>query len=141
MSAPDLPNHIVIKKSEMPLAGRGAFTTIDLPADTLLGEYTGDIISKQEADNKKENRYFMGVKDESGQLLHIIDGSNEGVAGWVRYINTAYNRETANVFPRTIDKRVYYYTNREIPQNSELLTYYGDEYTAKLIEKVQSLGV
>ena len=128
-----LPSWIEIKRSILhPNAGRGAFTMKRIPKNTMIGEYTGKNITYEEATNIKENNiYFMGVRDDNGNLLHIIDaGVDEG--SWIKYVNTALNIENSNVHSKTIDGRVYYITIRDIKEDEEILSWYGDTYVEYL---------
>lgn len=67
------------------IAGTGCFATEDIPKGTIIGEYTGEIISDEEANNRydespMEETYLFSIEGEK-----CIDATNETHP--VKYIN------------------------------------------------------
>jgi hypothetical protein len=72
------------------------------------------------------------VKDDFGELIHLIDGSDASQSNWLRYVNCARTVEEQNIRPVQYENNIYYMATRDISPKQELLTYYGQKYAKKL---------
>jgi hypothetical protein len=123
------PN-LVIKKSNIPQAGKGLFTnsrtTINKGQNVI--SYTGDILNeqqfKQRYPDEKQAQYIYKVKNDT-----YIDAvkSNAGIG---RYANTLPRKNNSRFTnnPRSITPQVNIKATKRIPPNTEILIPYGNRY-------------
>jgi hypothetical protein len=125
---PLLEKHLVIKRSTLKGAGKGLFTTKDIPRGTKIVEYKGKITTWKEVDDRKGlNAYIYYVTRD-----HVIDArtTREALA---RYANDAkgllrIDGITNNCTYIIEGVKVYIKAMRNIPAGSELFVGYGKEY-------------
>lgn len=127
---------LVIKASK--IHGLGIFTPIEIPANTLLMEYKGEIIGKCVSDKREklykkhniESVYMFSVSEDM-----IIDATMTG--NKARYINHSCdpNCEAIN---STVDKAIKYCTIRDIQVGEELTINYN--MSQEPIEEVCNCG-
>ncbi len=125
---PLLEKHLVIKRSTLKGAGKGLFTTKDIPRGTKIVEYKGKITTWKEVDDRKGlNAYIYYVTRQ-----HVIDArtTKEALA---RYANDAkgllrIEGITNNCTYIIEGVKVYIKAMRHIPAGSELFVCYGKEY-------------
>ncbi len=123
---------LVVRKSRIPNAGRGLFTTSPIRKGDVIIEYLGDRLTwKQVLQRYKHNldevRYVFSITDDN-----CIDAKprKEELA---QYANDANGGGKKGPFKNNceysiIKKRPYIVATKNIPANSELLVDYGDEY-------------
>jgi uncharacterized protein len=110
--------------------GYGVFTCQDFAKGALIGEYTGEV-----------RRLFRSRPDHNAYCFHyptrywslkyfIIDGLREGNA--LRFIN---HSDRPNLHPACLVDRgllhQVFFTNKEIPQGTQLTFDYGEDYWAR----------
>lgn len=121
---------LYIKKSTLPGAGKGLFTDKPIKKGTRIVEYTGDIITYKEYEERvQKNRY--------GYLFYInknrcIDAYNHKDA-LARYANDAKGLSrkkgiSNNSKYEVIGNRCFIVAYRDIPAGGEILVGYGAEY-------------
>lgn len=118
------------KKSTLPHAGKGLFTDKFIKRGTRIVEYTGDIISYDEYDERVQKNHY-------GYLFYInknrcIDayGHPEALA---RYANDAkgMNKKKGvnnNSSYKIVGNKCYIYSFKNIPAHSEIFVGYGVSY-------------
>ncbi len=123
---------LVVRKSRIPNAGRGLFTTSPIRKGDVIVEYLGDKLTwKQVLQRYKHNldevRYVFSITDDN-----CIDAKprKEELA---QYSNDANGGGKKGPFKNNceysiIKKRPYIVAKKSIPANAELLVDYGDEY-------------
>lgn len=117
-----------IKKSTLPGAGKGLFTTEPIARGTRIVEYKGTITTWKDADHREgANAYIYYVNRN-----HTIDAHHHRKA-LARYANDAKGLSRVpgilNNCTYHIDGvRVYIVAMKAIPAGSELLVGYGKEY-------------
>lgn len=82
---------------------------------------------------------FVGFffKIESGPRKLFIDGKNENISNWLRYVNCARNSFEENTNTFNCGSKKFYYTIKDVHPSSELLVWYGMSYGKWLdIEKI-----
>jgi len=125
---PLLEKHLVVKRSTLRGAGKGLFTTKDIPRGTKIVEYKGKITTWKEVDDRKGlNAYIYYVTRD-----HVIDARTTKDA-LARYANDAkgllrIDGITNNCTYIIEGVKVYIKAMRHIPAGSELLVGYGKEY-------------
>lgn len=102
--------------------GRGVFALVDLPADTALIEYTGRVISWQQAQQahphdaaQPNHTFYFHVDDE-----HVIDGSMGGNSA--RWMNHSCD---PNCVAEDDGGRIWIRTLRAVRAGEELCFDYG----------------
>ena len=80
-----LEKHLVVKKSIIPGAGLGLFTSVDIKKGTWIVEYKGEILTWKEVEKMADHRngYVFHVYN-----THVIDAWNRKSAK-ARYANDA----------------------------------------------------
>ncbi len=109
---------------ESPIQGKGAFAHIDIPAGTRIIEYTGEIITHEEADERYDDaamhrhHTFLFAVDEDT----VIDGANSDNPA--KYINHSCD---PNCEPVVEGKRIFIDALRDIKKGEELFYDYAYE--------------
>ena len=123
-----LEKHLKIKRSTLPGAGKGLFTTRFIPKGTRIVEYKGKISSWKDADHQDGgNGYIYYVK-----RYHVIDALPRPKA-IARYANDARGMTRVKGITNNSDYvedglNVYIESTKDIPANSEIFVGYGKEY-------------
>lgn len=63
-----------------------------------------------------------------GKLVGYIDGSNENVSSWMRFIRCARHRGEQNLFAFQYLGKVFYRTFKKILPGQEMLVWYDEKY-------------
>ncbi len=116
---------IIIKKSK--IDNFGAFAVEDIPEDTCIIEYTGELISNEEAEkreieNDKNGATYILCIDEK----NCIDGSIGGNES--RFVNHSCDPNCDIVLK---DGRIFYYSRIKIKKGEELTIDYGYDNDSK----------
>ncbi|HRE65934.1 MAG TPA: SET domain-containing protein [Cyclobacteriaceae bacterium] len=124
-----LEKKMVIKKSSLPGAGKGLFTTVFIPKGTRIVEYKGQIVSWKEVEKMADdrngyvfffnNQYCIDAWKTKKGIAHYANDAQ----GLVRIEGVKNNAEYV-----TEKKRCYIEAARDIPAGSEILVGYGGEY-------------
>lgn len=125
---PLLEKQLIVKRSTLKGAGKGLFTTKDIPRGKKIVEYKGKIVKWKDVDSKDGlNGYIYYVSRD-----HVIDAwpAKEALA---RYANDAKGIVRTeglnnNCTYRIEGLRVFIYSMRNITAGSELFVGYGKEY-------------
>lgn len=123
-----LEKQLKVKRSTLPGAGKGLFTTKFIPKGTLIVEYKGKISSWKEADHQNGgNGYIYYVK-----RYHVIDALKRPKA-LARYANDAQGITRIKGITNNSDYvedglKVYIESKKDIPANSEIFVGYGKDY-------------
>ena len=65
-------------------------------------------------------------------MHYLIDGEDPTHSNWMRYVKCARHVEEQNMAAYQCSGNIYYQALRNIPPESELLIWYGEEYAAKV---------
>lgn len=123
-----LEKYLIVKRSTLKGAGRGLFTTTDIPGGTRIVEYKGRISSWKEVDGHGgKNGYIYYVSRR-----HVID-ARQTKSAVARYANDARGIVRVvgirNNCTYAVDHgKVFIESIRHIPAGSELFVGYGKEY-------------
>lgn len=124
-----LDEHLVVKKSTLPNAGKGLFTKVDIPKGTRITEYKGRVMTW--ADVKKETDDHYGyVFWFNNQFVIDAWQTTKGVA---HYANDARGIVKVkgvlnNSDYETEELRCYIVATKDIPKGSEIFVDYGKDY-------------
>jgi hypothetical protein len=133
-----LEKHLLIKKSQLPNAGKGLFTKVDISKGTRIVEYKGRIQTWREV--KHEDGYNPYLFRVNGQT--VINGLNHKKA-YARYINDAAGitrvKGLQNNTWFVIDgRKCFVEAKRKIYKGEEIFAAYGSEFW-KLVRKIYHL--
>lgn len=129
-----VPEGLSIEQSSISGAGLGVIATTFILKHTWLGMYEGDLVPH----NATDGRYAWSIPVR-GKLL---DGADVRTSNWMRFVNAARNPSEFNVGIRPCHDKLYYMTRKDIAPGTELLTYYGEVYYARLgIDILQFLEI
>jgi SET domain-containing protein len=123
-----LEKQLIVKRSTLKGAGKGLFTTRDIPRGAKIIEYKGKVTRWKEVDSQEGlNGYIYYVNRN-----HVIDAwpAREAIA---RYANDARGIVRTNGVNNNCTyiiegRKVYIKSMRHIPAGSELFVGYGREY-------------
>lgn len=114
------PFSLSVKRSS---AGLGVFTNEPIKKKSFILEYTGELISEKEA-NERGGRYLFNVNSRWN-----IDGrKHENLS---RYLNHSCR---PNCEPEIKGKKIMIYAKRDIKTGEELTYNYGKEYFNEYIK-------
>jgi SET domain-containing protein len=121
-------NHIEIKKSNLPGAGKGLFARNFIPKRTLITEYKGRIRTWAEVKQDKASNVYLYYVNRN----HVIDARNYKKSK-ARYANDARGLQRIKGFFNNAvyiekDGRVFIESARDIAPGEEILVSYGKEY-------------
>lgn len=66
---------------------------------------------------------------KDGKFSHFIDGSEEYLSSWMRFIQCARYKEEQNMTVFQYCRNIYYRAFRHIPAGRELLVWYDEKYS------------
>lgn len=113
---------------EIPGKGTGVITTIPIPQNTAVGDYTGEMLTQDEKDQRYlpslepmrtqvdlawiQSRidraqtvtgdYVYAVTVPDGKPPIYIDSEDEDVGGWTRFVNHSSDPEGCNLVPKSV---------------------------------------
>jgi SET domain-containing protein len=142
----------------IPGKGLGVVTKVRIPKGTVVGDYTGEVMSADEKDRRyleslshlltpddfewKQSRinrgqtitgtYLYGVVVPNGEAIYV-DAEDEYSSLWTRFLNHASPPDN-NVNPKSIHQswdgqpRVWFVAIRDIEVGEEICFDYGEDY-------------
>jgi hypothetical protein len=127
-----LPDYIEIKDSTIEGAGKGAYSTCDIPKGVTIGEYVGKVFTGKNMD--KTSGYYLFDVNKGNKTIKIIDGKFKKYSSWVRFVNTPQTPSGGNAEFYQNNKRIFIRTTKPIPAGQEIFAYYGDSYVNELLK-------
>lgn len=132
-----LEKKLRVKKSTLPAAGKGLFTTVDIPKKTRIVEYKGTRTTWNEVkDDDGKNGYIFYITSKN-----VIDALPHKDA-LARYANDARGlvrvEGIRNNAEYIIDKgKCYIDAMRDIPAGSEIFVNYSADYWRTISENIK----
>jgi GNAT superfamily N-acetyltransferase len=124
-------DYLYVDDSQIPNAGKGLFTAIDIEKDEIISKYEGEILSEKEAKRRADigqDQYFMNLP--SGKILDC-----QRSECFARYANDASASPTKfrnnSFITMNNDGEVVLVSNRDIKSGEEIFTGYGRKYWRK----------
>ena len=117
-----------IKKSGVPGAGLGLFTTREFQKDEHIDTYRGDKLKQDELDRRYPGDTTAEYVVQVGKKKRYIDGRKTD-SSYARWANHKRKRNNAD-FGST-KRRVKLEATKKIPANTEIFTRYYNENTPK----------
>ena len=65
---------------------------------------------------------------QNGRISSYLDGKDENVSSWMRFIRCARHKHEQNLFIFQYGDNIYYRAYKDISPGSELLVWYDDQY-------------
>ena len=127
----DGPFNLYITHSQLPESGLGVYTDDFIPENTIIGEYSGDIVKSY---NLETNDYFYELveADEANGIMGVGIDSSKLPRCYMAMINDAqFSKAYSNncVFEGELDGcKVYVVSTRDIEPEEELFVNYGEGY-------------
>ena len=123
---------LVVKKSRIPNAGKGLYTTSRIRKGDIIVEYKGEKITWAECERRNEKTaehmaYFFFISKNNS-----IDGSKT-LDSLARYVNDAAGTTQSkkirnNAEYQVIKSKAYVVATKNIPAGSEIFVQYGQDY-------------
>ena len=116
---------VELKESTLSNAGVGLFATQDIPNNTALGWYKGDIVKSSIA-----KAYAWNFKSDLDNRPKKLEALIHFVGNPLAYVNSFKNEEEKKLLNlnKFINKeRIYYKTLRKIKAGEELIIDYGNK--------------
>lgn len=118
-------DELEVKQSSISNSGKGLFTKVDIDKDTKIAEFTGNIISEEEALELQGERghYLIALGD--GRLLDVYSSDSPAI-----YANDAYmsDKFENNSVIQEIDGKIWLVSTRDIYGGEEIFCEYGEDY-------------
>lgn len=114
-----------VKPSTIAGAGDGLFTTVARKREEKIVEYTGEVLSGEEADARYGPQATMPYVLEPGQG-QVIDAACRRGPG--AYANHKTRSQANTRFSRSPDGSIWLRATKNIPANTELFVSYGDRF-------------
>lgn len=105
--------------------GKGVFATTDVPAGTLVGEYTGQRLPASVYE-KTDNKDYMFQVNMGGRKRHYIDASESSCT--VRYINHHTAAQEPNAYAYQYRQRIFFRLLKDVLPGEEITVSYGNRY-------------
>ena len=133
-----LEKKLLVKRSTLPKAGKGLFTTVDIPKGTRIVEYKGKKRKwKEITEDPAFNGYVYFFNRE-----HVIDAKNTP-QHLARYANDAKGLSNKDGLKNNSNydedgNKVYIKAMKAIPAGSEIFVGYGKEYWDSIKENIEN---
>jgi hypothetical protein len=127
----DGPFNLYITHSQLPDSGLGVYTDDFIPENTIIGEYTGELVKSY---NLETNDYFYELVEanEASGVMGVGIDSSKLPRCYMAMINDAQFSKTYTnncVFEGDIEEeKVYVVSTRDIEPEEELFVSYGEGY-------------
>ena len=123
-------SNLEIKESLIPGAGKGLFTKVKIKKGTFIGEFAGEIIPADDADNRPESDGWF-VELENDLYLDCYPHHSEAkyandVDGIVKIKDTFNNSEICSDWDDST--KIYLVASVDIEKGSEIYCSYGEPY-------------
>lgn len=132
-----LEKHLFVEESTIPGAGKGLFTSIDIPKGTRIVEYKGRRTTWKDVKNDSTNYYIYTINRNN-----VID-AQKTLSALARYANDARGLTrvkglTNNCVYVNDDGRAYIESVKNIPAGAEIFVDYTQEYWKVLKENFRA---
>ncbi|XP_029188826.2 putative histone-lysine N-methyltransferase PRDM6 isoform X2 [Acropora millepora] len=122
------PDEVRLCKSSVPGAEFGVCAAQPIPPGTWIGPYEGQVVRQEDLREGAHNSFMWEIYKD-GKFSHFIDGSEEFMSSWMRFIQCARYKEEQNMTVFQYCGSIYYRAFRHIPSGRELLVWYDEKYS------------
>ncbi|EDO46135.1 predicted protein [Nematostella vectensis] len=137
------PDEVRLCKSSIPGAKFGVCAAHPIPPGTWIGPFEGQIVTREEVIKRELDTsymwewYSLHSKPQwklfeiykEGRFSHYIDGKDEHLSSWMRFIQCARYQEEQNMTVFQYCGNIYYRAYKHIPKGRELRVWYDDKYS------------
>ena len=132
-----LEKHLFVEESTIPGAGKGLFTSVDIPKGTRIVEYKGRRTTWKDVKDDSTNYYIYTINRNN-----VID-AQKTLSALARYANDARGLTrvkgiTNNCVYVNDDGRAYIESVKNIPAGAEIFVDYTQEYWKVLKENFRA---
>lgn len=121
------PPEVGLCASSIPGAGYGVCAEQTIPIGAWIGPYEGKFVKLEEISSVTDTSYMWEIFKD-GKLVGFVDGSDEKVSSWMRFIRCARHKGEQNLFAFQFLGKVYYRSFKTIQPGQEMLVWYDDKY-------------
>ena len=121
---------LFIGKSKIPNAGLGLFTAENIPADTFIGYYEGEIVKDDNVTDysfELSKKYFIDATKFPRSYIAMVNDSYKSNFIDNCEFRMIYYDSNNKVIPPT-KRKIALYSTRKIKKLEELFASYGEEY-------------
>jgi uncharacterized protein len=134
-----LEKHLFVKESNIPGAGKGLFTTVDIPKGTRIVEYKGRRTVWKEVKDDTSNYYIYTINRNN-----VID-AQKTLSALARYANDAKGLTrvkglTNNCVYVNDKNKAFIESVKNIPAGAEILVDYTQDYWNVMKENLRAEG-
>jgi len=122
-----LPPEVDLCASSVPGTGYGICAKRAIPVGAWIGPYEGTFMKPEELSSVTDTSYMWEIF-EDGKLAGFVDGSDEKVSSWMRFIRCARHKGEQNLFAFQYLGKVYYRSFKAILPGQEMLVWYDEKY-------------
>ncbi|XP_078367928.1 putative histone-lysine N-methyltransferase PRDM6 [Oculina patagonica] len=122
-----LPPEVCLCASSVTGTGYGICAKRTIPVGAWIGPYEGTFVKPEELSSATDTSYMWEIF-KGGKLVGFVDGSDEKVSSWMRFIRCARHRGEQNLFAFQYLGKVYYRSFKTILPGQEMLVWYDEKY-------------
>ena len=124
--------YLYIQTSQLPYAGNGLFTSIDIFKDEIISMFKGEALTNKEVAKRVEN-------NDDGYFINMLDGTildSKNIACFAKYANDSQGlKKTPYPYNAEIglddNEKVCLIAIKKIKPGQEIFCSYGKKYWAK----------
>ena len=129
-------SNLEIKESQIPGAGKGLYTKVNIKKDTVIGYFEGEIISYEEGEKRLESDGYFITIDENTVFDCYPFHSEVKYANDAEGLNTNPKFKNNSKLYRDFDGKFYLYSEKYIPKGSEIFAEYGEDYWESVLNNM-----
>lgn len=122
-----LPPEVELCASCIPAEGYGVRAKRTIPVGAWIGPYEGKYLKPEDLAPLADTSYMWEIYKD-GKLAGFVDGSDEKVSSWMRFIRCARHKKEQNLFAFQYLGKVYYRSFKAIQPGEEMLVWYDEKY-------------
>ncbi|XP_050391657.1 B lymphocyte-induced maturation protein 1 homolog isoform X2 [Patella vulgata] len=126
-----LPRNLTLKPSQINSNVLGVWSVDYIPRGTRFGPLKGEVFSREPTTEELQHRRLWKVF-ENNKIYQYVNQMDTSCSNWMSYVNMAFNNQHQNLIACQIDYNIYFYTNKPISPNTELLVWYSKEYAERV---------
>ncbi|XP_029196546.2 putative histone-lysine N-methyltransferase PRDM6 isoform X1 [Acropora muricata] len=122
-----LPPEVELCVSSIPGEGYGVCAKRSIPVGAWIGPYEGKYLRPEDLPLFADTSYMWEIFKD-GELVGYVDGSDEKLSSWMRFIRCARHKQEQNLFAFQYLGKVYYRAFKAIQPGEEMLVWYDEKY-------------
>ncbi|XP_032239600.1 protein glass [Nematostella vectensis] len=122
-----IPAEVQLCTSSIPGAKYGISAKRTIPEGTWIGPYEGKRRNLEELADCEDTDFAWEIYAGGCPSIYI-DGSDENLSSWMRFIRCARNFSEQNLYAFQYLENIFYRAFKEIPEGTEMLVWYDNKY-------------